>query len=86
MVSVGWSWRIHFQQCKNTTGSLEGSFEFDIAAGVRQESFLSPRLLFPPLKSIIQMAGGVGYDFQAGGVASLDVRYSLLSRIVRGCR
>lgn len=40
---------------------------------------------FPSLKSIIQMAGGVGYDFQAGGVAWLDVRYSLLSRIVRGC-
>ena len=60
--------------------SMENSFEFDIAAGVRQGRVLSPRLFCSVLEWALskwrKQLNGVGYNFQDGGVSLLDLRFA----------
>ena len=60
---------------------MEDSFEFDMAAGVRQGCVLSPRFFFPVLEWALSkwqaQCHGVGY----GEVSLLDVRVAAKSTI-----
>ena len=69
---------LYYQQRGKIVGSMEDSFEFDIAAGVRQGCVLSPRLFRSLLECALSkwraQCHGVGYGFQDGGVSLLDPR------------
>ena len=71
---------LYYQQRGAIVGSMENSFEFDIAAGVRQGRVLSPRLFCSVLEWALSkwwaQLNGVGYTFQEGGVSLLDLRFA----------
>ena len=71
---------LYYQQRGTIVGSMENSFEFDIAAGVRQGCVLSPRLFCSVLEWALSkwraQLNGVGYNFQYGGVSLLDLRFA----------
>ena len=71
---------LYYQQRGKIVGSMVGSFEFDIAAGVRQGCVLSPRLICSILEWALSkcrpQCHGVGYDFQDGGFSLLDLRFA----------
>ena len=70
----------YYQQRGAIVGSMDNSFEFDIAAGVRQGRVLSPRLFCSVLEWALSkwraQLNGVGYNFQDGGVSLLDLRFA----------
>ena len=69
---------LHYQQRGAIVGSMDNSFEFDMAAGVREGCVLSPRLFCSVLEWALSkwraLLNGVGYNFQDGGVSLLDLR------------
>ena len=71
---------LYYQQRGTIVGSMENSFEFDIAAGVRQGCVLSPRLFCSVLEWTLSkwraQLNGVGYNFQDGPVSLLDLRFA----------
>ena len=71
--------KVYFQQCGKIVGSMEDSFEFDIAGGV-QGCVLSPRLSCSipewALSEWRARCNGVGFGIPDGEVSLFDVRFA----------
>jgi len=90
LASGGRSWRITTSGLDPPSSLLSAtwdncwirgnSFEFDIAAGMRQGRVLSPRLFCSVLEWALSkwpaQFNGVGYNIQDGGVSLLDLRFA----------